>query len=140
MLVAVGSSKSNKSEKFEPENWSDIEEAPVRTFSNYAVIFVDSNFYYFGGKDHGGTQLSSILRLDAVSWAWSNLGQLNSARSAHGVILLGNTFMVIGGKGTKSNEACHLNNVQFICEEKVSNLTNYYRPLLFLVNEQYGNC
>ena len=133
---------SNKScEKFENGNWSDIPEAPEVgiEFDAYAVIFYSNNFYYFGGYNTSG--LRSILSLNAVSWTWSKVGNLNSNRFNHGVILVENTFMVIGGLYNKANEFCILNNGQFTCEEKTSRLNNYVStPLLFLVNDDYGIC
>ena len=102
------------------------------------MIFDAGNFYYFGGV--GAT--TSILRLNAATWTWSNVGSLNSPRLAHGVILVENTFMVIGGgDGTKANEACILNDGGFTCEEKSSSLTQYqHSPLLFVVDDNYGTC
>ena len=147
VLVAVGSfSPSNKkAEKFENGTWSVIEDAPVnKRLSYYAVVFDTENFYYFGGYDSSGVNsgvISSILRLSAASWTWSNVGNLNSARDGHGVILVENTFMVIGGSSTKPNEACQLNNGQFTCESKTSSLNDYYfYPLLFLVSDDYKLC
>ena len=105
----------------------------------YVVIFYAGNHYYFGGNSSGW--LNSILRLSGSSWTWSNVGQLNSPRHTHGVILVGNTFMVVGGAGTKKNEACNLNNEQFTCTELSTSLTNYgYTPILYLVDKNYGNC
>ena len=131
---------TKKSEKFENGNWTDIEEPPVRSISYYAVVFHAGNFYYFGGRDNTGTHLRSILCLNAASWTWSNVGQLNSGRLAHGVIQVENKFMVLGGDGTKRNEACILSNGYFTCEEKGPSLTWYNLPLVFLVNGTYGNC
>ena len=66
---------------------------------------------------------------------------MNSVRYAHGVILVDNTFMVIGGYGNYKNEACHLNNGQFTCEEKTTTLEFYTNnPLLFAVNDTFGLC
>ena len=130
-----------KGEKLEDGAWTDINDAPVPIdrFSSYVVIFYDGSFFYFGGlKDR---ELRSILRLDSYSWEWSNVGQLNSFRSKHGVILVDKTFMVIGGSSTRSNEACLYNKGRFTCDKKASSLTNYQGyPLLFLVDANYGNC
>ena len=108
--------------------------------SRYAVTFHAGNFYYFGGRDNNGAR-DSILRLNASTWTWSNVGKLNSARLGHSVILVENKFMVIGGLGTQPNEACVLNDGQLSCTEQSTSLTNYvFTPLLFLVNNSYGNC
>ena len=102
----------------------------------YVAVFYAGNHYYFGG-----TRLSSILCLNGSSWSWSNAGQLNSSRNGHGVILVGNTFTIVGGEGTLRNEACLLFNGQFNCTELSTSLTNYsWRPMLYLVDENYANC
>ena len=133
---------NKKSEKFEDGKWRDIGEPPVHSLGFYAVIFHAENFYYFGGYDQVvDKSLSSILALNAASWTWSNIGQLNSARHAHGVTSVNNMFIVIGGLGTQPNEACSLRNDEFICREKNSSLYRYaWSPLLFLVNDNYENC
>ena len=143
MLVAVGSNfpDNKKSEIFEDGNWRDIQEPQVDgALNRYAAIFYAGNFYYFGG--YGGTGLlSSILRLNAASWTWSNVGQMSSPRVGHAVTLVENKFMLIGGSGIQPNEARTLDNDKFTCEEKPSSLTNYgWRPLLYVVNDSYGNC
>ena len=140
-LVAVGSQKSKKSEKFEDDIWSDIEEPPVdetRMYA-YAVIFHGNSHYYFGG--YGDSPLASILRLQSGFWTWSNVGQINTARSGHEVISVGEKFMVIGGYGYNKNEACLLNNGQFYCADLSSSLEKYLdRPILFSVADNYGQC
>ena len=137
-LVAVGSYSpyNKKAETFEDGVWTDIQDAPVySSLYNYAVIFYAGNFYYFGGWGSG------ILRLDAATWTWSSVGQLNYGRYANGAILIDNTVMVIGGVDTKPNEACLFNNGQVTCEEKTSSLDNYqYTPLLFLVSDDFELC
>ena len=81
--------------------WSDIEYPPIDNtrMLDYDVTFYDGNYYYFGGVSS-----SKILCLNGTSWNRSNLGQLNSVRSNHGVISVGNTFMVVGGRSTEKNE------------------------------------
>ena len=110
--------------------------------SYYAVTFYDGNFYYFGGFNSGA--LDSILCLNADSWTWSNVGKLNSARFGHGVILVDNKFMVIGGESltqnTLPNEACVFTDGQLSCTEQSTSLTNYKSTPLFLVNHSYGDC
>ena len=141
MLVAVASNTHKNAEIFEDGAWTDIQQPPVgEHFSRYAVLYDAGNFYYFGGWGDS-SDLSLILRLDAATWTWSNVGQLNSSRHAHGVIQAGNTFMVIGGGGVRKNEACVLNNGQFTCEEKTSSLESYaYYPLMSLINDTFGLC
>ena len=107
--------------------------------NSYAVIFHGGNHFFFGGSSDG--QLDSILRLSGNSWTWSKVGQLNALRQAHGVILVEDTFTVVGGTGIKKNEACVLNNEQLTCTELASSLTNYeYYPILYLVGKDYETC
>ena len=129
-----------KAEKYENGNWSDIPDAPVASkLSHYAVIFNAGNFYYFGGSL--GYPDNTIRSLSAATWTWSEVGRLNAARYGHGVILVDNNFMIVGGNGNQPNEACHLNNGQFICEQKTSRLTNFYgSQILFRVSENYELC
>ena len=71
----------------------------------YAAVFYGQTFYYFGGQHiiHGQGQLmNQIAGLDSISWKWSSLGYLNTARSTHNVILVGNRFMVVGGSEYKA--------------------------------------
>ena len=144
MLVAVRSYNNHtKSEIFEDGNWREIQEIPVSdsqsSFSHCASIFNAGNFYYFGG--YANNPISSIFRLNAASWTWSNVGQMNSPRHGHEVTLVDNKFMLIGGAGVKANEACTLDNDEFTCEEKSSTLYNYaWTPLLYVVNDNHGNC
>ena len=53
-----------------------------------------------------GGFMNQIAGLDSNSWKWSLLGYLNTARSTHNVIIVGNRFMVVGGveyKGGSQN-------------------------------------
>ena len=143
-LVAVGDFTSKKSEKLKDDIWSDIEEPPVNgvRMSGYGVVFDGSSHYYFGGyDDYHGNKLHSILRLQSGSWKWSNVGRINSARGGHAIILVSETFMVVGGSGNHTNEACFLNDGQFNCDKMPSSLYWYNsRPILFSVGETYGSC
>ena len=70
---------------------------------------------------------------------------MNSSRERHGVILAVDRsvlrFMVIGGLGTKNNEACLFDDGELNCTELSSNLTDFSdTPILFLVDNDYKNC
>ena len=76
-------------------------------------------------------------------WTWSNVGQIIGSRVGHGVILIRDRFMIVGGPSswTDKNEVCNLNNGKFNCIELASSLTKYAeRPILFLVDAHYKNC
>ena len=135
-LVAVGDSSSKKSEKFQNDIWSDIEDPPIGgQMYDYDVTFYDGNYYYFGGVSS-----SRIICLNGTSWTWSSPGQLNSSRSGHEVISVGNIFMVVGGWSVEKNEACILENGKITCNELSTSLSGYLTPILFLVDENYRNC
>ena len=141
VLVAVGGTGNKKSEKLEDGSWNDIEEPPISESRIYgfATVFHAGNHYFFGGNT--GSNLKSILRLSGSSWTWSNVGQLNEARHGLGVILVKNTFMVVGGWGTYKNEACLLNDEQFTCTQQATGLADKaWTPLMYLVSDNYGNC
>ena len=147
-LVAVGDENSKKGEKFQDGTWSDIQEPPIDVLTDrdayrlagYAVIFHGGYHYYFGGLD-GNSESNSILRLSGTSWTWSNVGQLNSAREGHSAILIGNTVTVLGGYGTKRNEACSIDNEQINCTYLSSGLAWYWwYPILHSVDQDYGQC
>ena len=114
----------------------------------YAAVFHDGYHYYFGGSS--GSYLNSILRLEKVQknlWTWSHVGQMESTRVSHRVILAEDRFMVVGGRrdgdfSNMKNEACFLkNDGKFYCMAFSSRLYNYIDyPVLFLVDDNYGNC
>ena len=132
---------NRKSEKFENGEWTDIEEPPVKTIARYGVVFYTGNFYYFGGHDDTVNGFingfSSILGLNAASWTWSRVGEMNSVRYGLGVIQVENSVMVLGGAKMLQNEVCVLNNERFTCEETNSSLSYYYLPFVFLVSDSY---
>ena len=108
--------------------------------TSYAVIFHASTHYYFGGISSYGA-LDSIFALEENTWTWSKRGSMNSKRYAHGVILLEEKIMVVGGDGKKKNEACVLNNGQFSCTKFTTLLNDYaYYPVLYVLDEDQKNC
>ena len=142
VLVAVGSNYPNhkKGEIFEDGAWSDIEDAPPRmTLNNYAVVYSEGSFYYFGGLDNYGVgSLNKIHRLSSASWTWSIVGRLNLAGYAHSVIKVDNTFMSVGGH--RDTEACTLEDDSFTCERNSGTALTYNFPILVPVSDDYDNC
>ena len=143
-MIAVSSQApyNKKAEIFEDGAWTDIQDPPAPIgWGQYAVVFDAGNFYYFGGWN--GHYISSILRLDATSWTWSEVGSMTRGRHGHGVFVNGNTFMQIGGNGHYRTEACVLSNGQFTCEENttVQPLGGYaYWPFLLPVSDTFELC
>ena len=85
----------------------------AQSIHSYATLNVNNNLYYFGQNDNG-----RIVRLKSLSWTWSEAGYLNTARKGHSVILFGSQFMVVGGDGNYSTEACELENNTFMCTDQ----------------------
>ena len=123
--------------------WTPIGEPPVGGYQiyGYAAIFHSGYHYYFGGSKGGSDELNSILALQEKTWTWSSFGKMKTSREGHGVIFVGDRFMLIGGYGTKKNEACFLKNDQFSCKQVASSLKDYvYYPILYLVDGTYKSC
>ena len=66
---------------------------------------------------------------------------MNSARQGHGVILVGEKIIVVGGQGTIKNEECMFKNGKFSCTEVNADFYNYdFYPMMYLVDDNYKNC
>ena len=65
------------------------------SFSDYATIYSDGRFYFFGGSTDVQADVSvdsgdsnRVDYLDSTSWEWSPVGSLNSARRGHSVVIV----------------------------------------------------
>ena len=81
---------------------------------------------------------STIARFDPIENSWTKLGNLNVARSGHGVIQVYNKFIVVGGldgiAGSEPTESCKLNRQSMICTRREPQLSLFiYYPELMLV-------
>ena len=124
--MAVGSFWHKYSERLENNTWIGIQNPPIDSdeMFSYAVIFYAGHHYYFGGYyNEGGSK--SILALEEKTWTWSNFGKMNSGRIGHGVTMVRDVFMVIGGSDDKRNEACLLKNGKFKCTKFATSLKDY---------------
>merc|ERR1712106_85099 len=116
--------------------WSTIGDYPDSLASSsisYApIIYSDGGFFVFGGwSDYN---IKGIGKLDATTFMWSKVGDLNTRRRSHNVIFDGAHFLVIGGDGTYKTESCKMDNDQMACVEQNPKLTKYaYYPELYLV-------
>ena len=101
------------------------------------MMYFDNGFILFGGYKYG--VLSKIARLDLVTTAWTDIGNLKSGRYVHNVIFDGEVFMVIGGnEGELKTEKCSLSGGRMTCTEQ-SPILEYYSmtPALFMVPEDF---
>ena len=119
--------------------WRLIEPTPVQ-ISAYAVTFYAGHHYYFGGSS-GSQIIKSIFALEEKTWTWSKLGKMKSRRFGHGVILVEEKFVVIGGFEEMKNEACVLKKGEFSCKEFTTSLNDYaFWPILYLLDENQKSC
>ena len=106
------------------------------------MIHLQGSFYVFGGN-HDSYE-STIARLDAITYKWSEAGDMLHARRGHNIIHDGQFIMVIGGyagSGKKLlTEKCEEWNNQIQCTNQYPELYGYYNyPEVFLLppNEDY---
>ena len=76
----------------------------------------------------------AIMRLDAFTYAWSEVGEINKARLGHNVIEVGGELLVIGGcdiacdpKKQKewATERCKFKNGKMTCKKQKPDLIMY---------------
>ena len=98
----------------------------------------------FGGYVYTKRETTkTIARFDETTREWSKLGDLVTARSSHGVVYNGKSFLVVGGMEKKSDyslpvEKCEINGKSVTCTSQKP-LENYYRwPALFLVDDTFN--
>ena len=60
----------------------------------------------------------------------------------HGVIVVGNRFLVVGGEDERYIESCVINSYNvFECTNQGTKLKNYYNyPLMTTVSDDFKNC
>ena len=109
----------------------------------YAVLYHDRGFYLFGGTSGSAAYSDAIVRLDAETGEWSEVGSLAVGRQGHGAIFDGGKFLIVGGYkstgGPVKSEVCAFEDSEVICVEQESSLDNYvYYPELFLVASDFG--
>ena len=79
-----------------------------------------------------------------ASGLWSRAGNLKQSRAAHGVVLVGSTFLVVGGTDDIKTENCVLEGSVMKCIEQDSPPVPQYAaffPSLFVINndDDYGD-
>ena len=108
--------------------------------SNAAVLYAQGSFYVFGGYIGRLTDTDVIARLDAQTYQWSKIGQLNTPRNYHAAIAIDDEFLIVGGAGEYKTERCSMleTNGELVCMDQEPTLSFYYRwPELFLVESSY---
>lgn len=163
--MAVGDQDHRKSEYFdnEIESWISINDYPYsvsvssfdikhfdisvipiplteRNFFGYASVVIDQQFFIIGGAADGN-ESTMIASLDPITWSWSNVGRLRTARDGHEALWLNSKLIVVGGQYTKPVEFCELENDRFFCTSQALTLKDFdYYPLLFAVSDDYNRC
>ena len=112
---------------------------PLRNdISDFAVVFFDSGFYFFGGWTKVNTNLGVIVRLDSESFEWSRISQLNEGRFAHNAIRIGEEFLIVDGYDAKSTEKCKYTDGKMVCSAQTPVLRDYVGfPELFAVLDDF---
>ena len=62
-------------------------------FYSAPTLYLHGSYVFFGGRN-----TDIIAKLDGKSYKWSKLGKLKTTRPNSGVILVGDTVFVVGGK------------------------------------------
>ena len=89
----------------------------------YAVVRFQEFFIYFGGVADT-TDVFRIAKFDSVTRKWSNLGNMVTARSKHGVDFDGTYFLVAGDYKNRKTEKCTLTGSTMTCQQQGPNLNN----------------
>ena len=106
-----------------------------------AIIFVDNEFYVFGGlTDIDGY---TIAKLD-VNLVWTRVGYLKWGRNGHNVIFDGEFALVVGGSAGEApflespTEKCSISTDGVNCTEQSPSLRYYSDyPELFMIPPNY---
>ena len=77
---------------------------------------------------------STIARFDPIKNSWTKLGDLKVARREHGLIQIGNEFIVVGGSSfyvdDVPTESCKLNGQSMTCSTREPQLSYFFYPEL----------
>ena len=86
-------------------------------------------------NNSAGSQ-STIARFDPIENSWTKLGNLQVARYGHGVIQVGNEFIVVGGDYKKDLpiESCKSDGQSMTCTTREPRLLKFsFYPELMLI-------
>ena len=106
--------------------WERRAKYPFAKYIRYhASVMHDQMFYVvsgYGKIDEEWTYVSTIAQYDPDNDKWTKVGDLNTARMYHNVIVSQGVFLVVGNGPT---EKCQLEGNSMVCVDQEPNL--YYR-------------
>ena len=115
-------------------SWTESTTYPFHESISYSpILFLRSTFYVFGG--YTDKEVSTIATFNPKSEKWTKLGDLETARNAHGVIAFQDYLLVLGGNNHKMTEKCTLSENAIYCnstDQKLYAFAHY--PLLTMVD------
>ena len=113
--------------------------------TNYAMIYHNGGFITFGGITRPDNIVHpTITRFDEASRKWSTIGHMKSSRREHGVILNGESVLVVGGDQfwdpliNMWTEKCIFINKLISCEIRKPQLMRITGAALFRVYKDFG--
>ena len=87
-----------------PPFWRNTGSLNIIRSSHTATLLPSGKVLVAGGRDSGGTPITSAELYDPVSEIWTTTGSLHLSRTGHAAILLGTgKVLVVGGVGAESS-------------------------------------
>ena len=107
------------------------------------MIYHNGGFITFGGITRPDNIVyPTITRFDEASRKWSTIGHMKSSRREHGVILNGESVLVVGGDQfwitELWTEKCRFINKLISCEIREPKLMRFTGSALFRVYKDFG--
>ena len=106
------------------------------------TVYYNDAFYVFGGSTSGLVELTTIAQLTIATFQWKRVGNIKQSRNGHNVIVIQDSFFVIGGLHKRKMEQCIYNEVtkemQCVGPKHELELDGYAEyPELFAVESDY---
>ena len=83
---------------------------------------------------------NQIAKLDGTTFEWEDVGSMQAIRYLHNVIVIQDTFLVVGGEGRRNTERCSYDSSEnrFTCQKHPLTLRDYADyPELFAVQSDF---
>ena len=126
---------------FDNESWQTTTSYPYGNQINMVVVLnIGEDFLVFGGNDGTSSYSNKIVKFTTANESWSQVGELKNARQGHGVIQIGESFLIVGGwSGALPTEKCHFEEAEKVtCVTMEPTLSYHYQyPELVLVEDDY---